>query len=39
MSGTAGGFGFINHWARTVYDVIDQIKIRRFADWRYKYSE
>jgi hypothetical protein len=39
MSGTAGGFGFRNHWARTVYDVIDQIKKRRFADWRYKYSE
>mgnify|MGYP000963277304 FL=1 len=34
LSGTAGGFGFRNHWARTVYEVINQISDERFARWR-----
>lgn len=34
LSGTAGGFGFRNHWARTVYEVINQIRDERFARWR-----
>lgn len=38
MSGTAGGFGFRNHWARTVYEVIDQIRNEKYAEWRYRYT-
>ncbi|MBN2632639.1 MAG: hypothetical protein JXR66_03720 [Bacteroidales bacterium] len=38
LSGTAGGFGFRNHWARTVYEVISQIRDERFARWRTRYT-
>ena len=37
MSGTAGGISFRNHWARTVYEVIDQIRNTKFAEWRFRY--
>ncbi len=37
MSGPAGGISFRNHWARTVYEVIDQIRNTKFAEWRFRY--
>jgi hypothetical protein len=37
MSGLAGGFGFRNHWARTVYNVINEIKIWRYEEWKRRY--
>jgi len=37
MSGIAGGISFRNHWARTVYEVIDQIRNTKFAEWRFRY--
>lgn len=37
MSGTAGGISFRNHWARTVYEVIDQIRNSKFAEWRFRF--
>lgn len=37
MSGTAGGISFRNHWARTVYEVIDQIRKSKFAEWRFRF--
>lgn len=37
MSGTAGGITFRNHWARAVFEVIDQIRNTKFAEWRFRY--
>lgn len=37
MSGAAGGISFRNHWARTVYEVIGQIRKSKFAEWRFRY--
>lgn len=38
ISGTAGGISFRNHWATTVYNVINKIRDDRFAEWRYRYT-
>mgnify|MGYP001592684182 CR=1 FL=1 len=37
MSGVAGGITFRNHWSRTVYEVIDQIRNTKYAEWRFRY--
>ncbi len=37
MSGPAGGISFRNHWARTVFEVIDQIRNTKYAEWRFRY--
>jgi hypothetical protein len=37
MSGTAGGISFRNHWARTVFEVIDQIRNNKYAEWRFRF--
>jgi hypothetical protein len=37
MSGPAGGISFRNHWARTIFEVIDQIRNSKFAEWRFRY--
>lgn len=37
MSGVAGGISFRNHWARSVYEIINQIKDNRYAEWRFRY--
>ena len=34
MTGEAGGFGFRNYWARTVYNIIEQIKDGQFRKWK-----
>ncbi len=39
ITGRAQGFGFRNHWAYTVYDVIKQIKKERYAAWKSKYEK
>ena len=39
MSGKAAGFGFRNHWARTVYEVIKQIKKTEYKAWKAKYGK
>ena len=39
MSGEAAGIGFRNYWARTVYDVIKQIKTHEFRAWRKQYKK
>ncbi|HNY14118.1 MAG TPA: hypothetical protein PKI12_01170, partial [Bacteroidales bacterium] len=38
MSGVAGGISFRNHWARSVYEVIIQIKDNRYAEWKFRYT-
>jgi len=38
MTGKAGGFGFRNHWANTVYEVLKQIKSSEYNTWKKKYS-
>jgi hypothetical protein len=37
MSGAGNGIGFRNHWAYTIYNVINQIRDSRYAEWRYRY--
>jgi hypothetical protein len=37
MSGVAGGITFRNHWSRPVYEVIDQIRNTKYAEWRFRY--
>jgi hypothetical protein len=37
MSGPGNGIGFRNHWAYTVYSVINQIRDTWYAEWRYRY--
>lgn len=39
MKGEARGFGFRNHWARTVYNVINQIKLSKYEEWKSRYSK
>jgi len=34
MSGEAGGFGFRNYWARTVYNILEDIKDYKFRKWK-----
>ncbi len=34
MDGEAGGFGFRNYWARSVYEVIEKIKNGQFRRWK-----
>jgi hypothetical protein len=38
MTGKAGGFGFRNHWANTVYEVLKQIKSSEYNTWKKRYS-
>lgn len=37
MAGTAGGISFRNHWARCAYEIINQIRENRYAEWRFRY--
>ena len=39
MSGKAAGFGFRNHWARTVYEVLNDIKKSKYKAWKTKYAK
>ena len=39
MSGKAAGFGFRNHWARTVYEVLKDIKKTKYKAWKAKYAK
>lgn len=34
MSGEAGGFGFRNYWARSVYNILDDIQNFQFRRWK-----
>jgi len=34
MTGEAGGFGFRNYWARSVYNIIKDIQKSKFRKWR-----
>jgi hypothetical protein len=33
-SGDAGGFGFRNYWARTIYNVLENIRDYKFRKWK-----
>ena len=37
MAGTAGGISFRNHWVRCAYEIINQIRENRYAEWRFRY--
>lgn len=34
MTGKPGGFGFRNYWAKSVFDVIKQIKKKKYKKWK-----
>ena len=34
MIGKPGGFGFRNYWAGAVYDIIKQIKKKKYKQWK-----
>ena len=38
ITGTAGGISFRNHWSRTVYEVIDEIRSTKYIEWKYRYA-
>ena len=38
MTGKAGGFGNKNYWAKTVYEVIEQIEKSKFKEWKSRNS-
>jgi hypothetical protein len=38
MTGDAGGISFRNHWSRTVYEVIDEIRATKYIEWKYRYA-
>lgn len=33
-SGNAGGFGFRNYWARTIYNILENIRDYKFKKWK-----
>jgi hypothetical protein len=35
-SGDAGGFGFRNYWARTIYNILENIRDYKFRKWKAK---
>ena len=37
MSGEARGFGFRNYWGKTVFNIIKDIKKRRYKKWKNMY--
>ncbi|HEX5025018.1 MAG TPA: hypothetical protein VFV68_07085 [Agriterribacter sp.] len=36
MTAKAGGFGFRNYWAKTIYEVMNQIKKSKYKEWKAK---
>lgn len=36
MTGKAGGFGQRNYWAKTVYEVLDDVKKSKYKEWKNK---
>lgn len=34
MTAKAAGFGFRNYWAKTVYEVLDEIKDSKYKEWK-----
>ncbi|BDS09867.1 hypothetical protein [Aureispira anguillae] len=39
MSGAAGGLGFRNYWARTIYNVLEDIRDYKFRRWQKQLAE
>ncbi|MDO7875802.1 hypothetical protein Q5H93_13750 [Hymenobacter sp. ASUV-10] len=39
MSASGGGFGFRNHWARPVYDVLKEIKSSQYDKWKKQFAK
>jgi hypothetical protein len=38
MTGVAGGISFRNHWSRTVYEVLNEIRATKYIEWKYRYA-
>ena len=38
LSGSPSGFGLKNYWAGAIYDVMNDIKKKKFKEWRVKYA-
>lgn len=39
LVGKAGGFGFRNYWARSFYNIINDMKALKFKIWKAKYNK
>ena len=39
LEGTGAGFGFRNHWAGGIYDVIKEIKSKKYGEWKKKFAK
>ena len=39
IGGTAGGFGFRNHWAGGIYDALKSIKSTKYANWKKRFAK
>jgi hypothetical protein len=39
LTGKAGGFGFRNYWARSFYNIINDMKTLKFKIWKAKYNK
>ncbi len=37
ITGVAGGIGLRNYWGRSIFEVIDQIKGRKYKEWKKNY--
>ncbi len=37
LTGIAGGIGLRNYWGRSIFEVIDQIKERKYKEWKKNY--
>lgn len=34
VSGNVGGFGFRNYWARTIYNILENVRDYKFREWK-----
>lgn len=39
MSGDAGGFGFRNYWAKTIYNILGNIRDYQFRRWKKQFED
>ena len=38
MTGKAGGFGYKNYWAKSVFEVLEDIEKKKYKEWRNKHA-
>jgi hypothetical protein len=38
MTGKAGGFGYKNYWAKSVFEVLEDIEKKKYKEWKNKHA-